>query len=240
MARIAKSEYPKIQQMVQAEGRKVPEVATMYGCSPANIYAILSKLRRHEGAVAPAQSGLASTSAHDGPTEMPSVAGDRPAAVAHGGMAGDLLAAIEGANAAPAPQEAGAAPSEEPAEAPLLVQPEQVAPILAVPSPVAEEPRITMPSPGPSAARQPAPGGAARKPAAALSLVETKPARAAKTGYALCMRSSDGDEASTPFRSLDELLSAVKPMLRNVARSPDPVWFSIRQINLADIDTEAA
>jgi hypothetical protein len=73
-----------------------------------------------------------------------------------------------------------------------------------------------------------------------LSLVESKPAKAARPGYALCMRSAEGDESSTPFRSLDDLLAAVKPILRNVARSPDPVWFSITQVNLADIETEAA
>jgi hypothetical protein len=39
--------------MVLVEGRKVPEIAGLYGCTPANIYAILSKLRRQEVVVAP-------------------------------------------------------------------------------------------------------------------------------------------------------------------------------------------
>ncbi|MBX6746729.1 MAG: hypothetical protein IRY87_32245 [Acetobacteraceae bacterium] len=67
-----------------------------------------------------------------------------------------------------------------------------------------------------------------------------RPTKAAKPGYALCMRTSDGDESSTPFRSLDDLLSAARPILRSAARSPDPIWFSIQSIDLADIDSEAA
>jgi hypothetical protein len=49
MAKIAKSEYAKIQQLTSVEGRKVAEVADLYGCTPANIYAILAKLRRTGG-----------------------------------------------------------------------------------------------------------------------------------------------------------------------------------------------
>ena len=46
MARISKAEHPRILQMVDSEHRKVAEVAAEYGCTPANIYALLSKLRR--------------------------------------------------------------------------------------------------------------------------------------------------------------------------------------------------
>ena len=46
MARITKAEHPRILQMVDSEHRKVAEVAAEYGCTPANIYALLSKLRR--------------------------------------------------------------------------------------------------------------------------------------------------------------------------------------------------
>jgi hypothetical protein len=46
------------------------------------------------------------------------------------------------------------------------------------------------------------------------------------------MRTSDGDEAVHPFRSLDELLSAAKPILRTAARSPEPIWFSIQPVDL--------
>ena len=35
----------------------------------------------------------------------------------------------------------------------------------------------------------------------------------------LLMRTSDGEEAVNPFRSLDELLTAAKPILRTAARS---------------------
>jgi hypothetical protein len=56
----------------------------------------------------------------------------------------------------------------------------------------------------------------------------------------LVTRSADGDESMMPFRSLDDLLSAIKPILREGARSPDPVWFSIQPIDLATIDADAA
>src|SRR6195952_4869166 len=46
MARISKAEYPRILQMVDSEKRKVAEIAIEYGCTPANIYALLTKLRR--------------------------------------------------------------------------------------------------------------------------------------------------------------------------------------------------
>ena len=46
MARIGKQEHPRILRMVDTEQRKVAEVAAEYGCTPANIYALLGKLRR--------------------------------------------------------------------------------------------------------------------------------------------------------------------------------------------------
>lgn len=65
-------------------------------------------------------------------------------------------------------------------------------------------------------------------------------ARLAKPGMGLITRSADGDESMMPFRSLDDLLSAIKPILREGARSADPVWFSIQSIDLAAIDADAA
>jgi hypothetical protein len=62
----------------------------------------------------------------------------------------------------------------------------------------------------------------------------------AKPGMALMMRMADGEENVTPFRSLDDLLSAVKPILRAAARSPDAVWFSIQPVDLASLDSDAA
>ena len=53
------------------------------------------------------------------------------------------------------------------------------------------------------------------------------------------MRTPEGDENLTPFRSLDDLLSAVKPILRAAARSPDAVWFSIQPVDLATLDSDA-
>ena len=86
--------------------------------------------------------------------------------------------------------------------------------------------------------RQELPAGAASTPRA---VVERLPAPGAirkaagvgaslsKPGMALVMRTAEGEENMTPFRSIDDLLSAVKPILRAAARSPDMVWFSIHR-----------
>ena len=50
------------------------------------------------------------------------------------------------------------------------------------------------------------------------------------------MRTGDGEEAVNPFRSLEDLLSAAKPLLREAARSPDPIWFSIQSVDLEDLE----
>lgn len=62
----------------------------------------------------------------------------------------------------------------------------------------------------------------------------------AKPGMALVMRMAEGEENLTPFRSLDDLLSAVKPILRAAARSTDAIWFSIQPVDLASLDSDAA
>ena len=56
MARIGKDQHPRILQLVDTEHRKVAEVAAEYGCTPANIYALLSKLRRDVASGAEAAS----------------------------------------------------------------------------------------------------------------------------------------------------------------------------------------
>jgi hypothetical protein len=68
--------------------------------------------------------------------------------------------------------------------------------------------------------------------------VPTPPPRPNKAGYALLMRTSDGEEAVNPFRSLDELLAATKPILRTAARSPEPIWFSIQQVDLDALEDD--
>ena len=49
MPRIAKEEHAKIRERVEIGGEKVAAVAAGYGCTPANIYAILAKLRQAGG-----------------------------------------------------------------------------------------------------------------------------------------------------------------------------------------------
>ena len=57
MARIPREEHATIRRRVDVEGLKVAEVAAAYGCTPANIYAILARQRRQgdQDAGVPAQ-----------------------------------------------------------------------------------------------------------------------------------------------------------------------------------------
>ncbi len=66
MARISKEEHSRVLRMVDSEHRKVAEVAAEYGCTPANIYALLSKLRRRDAPDTEAV-GIPEEAAH-GPT----------------------------------------------------------------------------------------------------------------------------------------------------------------------------
>lgn len=175
--------------MVDGERRKVAEVAAEFGCTPANIYTLLGKLR---------QAGKPADPAPEAPP------------------APDLFAAV--AIEAPAP-----APAAKPV--PIPKAPVAKAPVAKAPAPKAPKAQAAV-------AADPPPRG----PAKARGVG----AAAAKPGYGLVMRSAEGEEAMTPFRSLDDLLAAVKPILRAAARSPDAVWFSIQPIDLATLDSDAA
>src|SRR4051812_6572372 len=100
MPRIPREEQATIRHRVDVEGQKVADVAAAYGCTPANIYAILAKLRRQDaqdtGEVASSPSV-----AEAAPTPVPAVA-----------AVDDLFGAL--AEAAPAP----AAPAVMPPVAP--------------------------------------------------------------------------------------------------------------------------
>jgi hypothetical protein len=185
MARINKADHAIILRKVEVEECKIGDVAAEYGCSAANLYALLRKLRRAGVQPAAAEPEDEAPAAHAAPAEKPAV---------------DLFAAV-----APAP--VAVPPAATPA-----VRPVQPAPARA------------------TAEITPMPKGGGRAGVGA-SL--------AKPGYALAMRGPEGDENFTPFRSLDDLLSAVKPILRAAARNPEAIWFSIQPIDLATLDSFA-
>jgi hypothetical protein len=89
----------------------------------------------------------------------------------------------------------------------------------------------------PAAARAAPAGSSSRRSGGGTAPVG---ARLAKPGFGLMMRTADGEENLIPFRSLDDLLSAIKPILRASAGNPDPVWFSLQPVDLATIDMDAA
>ena len=236
MARISKDEHFRILQMVDGEHRKVAEVAAEYGCTPANIYALLRKLRPGAASSARAVSadtGLASnpsspvlqdstpsstktevtTSASADLFELDARTDERPLLEAKtGGRRGRVANQVAGVAEPKALVEA-----HRPGKMALPQQESKTAASGSTRAVVTGLPRL---KPG--------------KKDGGLGATLAKP------GVGLIMRTSEGEENLTPFRSLDDLLSAIKPILRAAARSPDAVWFSIQPVDLALLDSDAA
>jgi hypothetical protein len=219
MARIPRDEYPKIQRLVDVEGKKVAEVAASYGCTPANIYAILNKARRtvSEGAVGTAPEKPSAPVPFD--AEVSDTEGLLERSLAASGSSGAACLDLFGAAAEPGRSDTAASNAA----------------VASVELPAAKAPppdtkvQISLAPVGASASAT-----SSRTPKDATPVSGASPAKAGRgkgTGIALLMRASDGEEAAHPFRSLEELLSAAKPILRSAARSPEPIWFSIQQVD---------
>ena len=178
MARIGKAEHARILHLADVEHRRIADIAAEYGCSVANIYALLGKLRRATPAP-PVQEAVALPA----PAPVPEVAAPEATSVV------DLFAV--------------------PAKPVVVVQ-------------AAARPAAPLPKPVPPPA------------------IRARPAAPAKPGYGLVMRSAEGEDSLAPFRSLEDLLGAVKPILRAAATSPEPVWFCIQPLDLATLEEDAA
>ncbi len=113
------------------------------------------------------------------------------------------------------------------AQVELPTEPQAVASVVDLFSPPPSEEAIDAVAPAPNAApaRNVAKGGGVG-------------GKLAKPGFGLHMRTAEGEESVAPFRSLEDLLSAAKNILRGSAKSPDPVWFSIQPLDLATIDAD--
>jgi hypothetical protein len=188
MPRVAKSDHAQIRLMVEVEQRKVPDVAAQYGCTPANIYAILKRMKAGEGEAAAVAAETAEVAAAPVVEAGPEAAKPVPAATA---SIVDLFSVAT----APSPD----ATSEMP-------------------------PRVDRASPARPVAKSG--GGGSGK--------------LLKPGFGFHMRTAEGEESVMPFRSLEDLLSAAKGILRGAAKSPEPVWFSIQSLDLSTIDADAA
>jgi hypothetical protein len=220
MARISKAEHGRILHLVDVEGRKVAEVAAEYGCTPANIYALLGKLRR---AAAPAaEAPVPGTPEADAPAPQPAP------------VVADLFAAVPPI----VPATEARSDLDLAAEPALMPEPSDALENVVVPEPaVTPKPAAATPVPAPP---RPVPATVTELPRRAPASAAGVGAKLAKPGFGLVMRTAEGEENTTPFRSLDDLLSAVKPILRTAARSPDPVWFSIQSLDLSALDSDAA
>ena len=219
MARISKADHPIILRMIDNEFRKVSEVAAEYGCTTANLYALLGRLRRAGIKAAPPVDEVEAKEEAAPYTTTQKLPG-----------AADLFGGVIAETATPAvlPFQP-AATRKEPTDNPLTLAASPAAATRVTGAPdspdisAVDTPKVTdLFKRGKGAAR----GGIG--------------ASLAKPGYGLAMRTAEGDENVTPFRSLEDLLSAIKPALRAAARSPEAVWFSIRQIDLSALEFDAA
>ena len=203
MARIPRDEHATIRRRVDVEGQKVAEVAAAYGCTPANIYAILAKQRRQgdqdAGASAPAPAPVRVDPAPAIPADL---------------FAGEIKES-----------------SRSDSSTVDVLLPE---PAIAVPDDVGA-PITSIPQPPPRSTGTAVPEAGRGKTASRGKASPSTPSKG-KAGYGLLMRTSDGEEAVHPFRSLEELLSAAKPILRTAARSAEPIWFSIQQVDLEALE----
>ncbi|WP_419757797.1 hypothetical protein [Acidisoma sp.] len=207
MARIKKEDHARILQLVDVERRAVREIAAEFGCTPAAIYMLLTKLRREASAA----------NAEPGETQPPLALGEE----------------LDAEGEADAPVLAPSAPP--PVALPPMAEPPTAA---GAPAPQDERRVVSFERATPVPASAPAPAQPredARRPASAAV-----GGKLAKPGMGLLMRTPDGEETMTPFRSIDDLLSAIKPILRAGARSPEPVWFSLQPVDLSAIDVDAA
>ena len=135
---------------------------------------------------------------------------------------------------------------------PVVETPEEPEPGKPVPDLFAAAVAAAVAVPGEQPVHRPSPPAVVARPvvaAPAANVREFKPAaaarsgvgaKAAKPGFGLVMRTGDGEDSMTPFRSLDDLLSAVKPILRAAVRSPEAVWFSIQPVDLSTIELDVA
>lgn len=207
MARIPREEHATIRRRVNVEGLKVAEVAAAYGCTPANIYAILAKQRRQSDQ----DAGVSAS--EPAPVPIPVEVDPAPAIPA------DLFAG----EIRESPRSASPTTTAHPPEPATSVPERSDPPVVKTPEP---PPRSAGTAVSETGRGRTAPRGKA---------APSTPSRG-KTGYGLLMRTSDGEEAVHPFRSLEELLSAAKPILRTAARSAEPIWFSIQQVDLDTLE----
>ncbi|TDH60463.1 hypothetical protein E2C06_21690 [Dankookia rubra] len=228
MARIARDEYPTIQHLVDVEGKKVAEVAASYGCTPANIYAILGKVRRLTAEASPQSDPTPPGTPVLAEAEAPAESSPTTDPASPPALAADLFADLPEQTA---PRQTGPAATKD---GPASWGPTTAAepgPVAAAPPSETrkQEQMVTAPAPAPARA----PSRRVDREAPPTSSTSRPGSRSGKgTGVALLMRTSDGEETAHPFRSLEELLSASKPILRSAARSSEPIWFSIQQVDL--------
>ncbi|WP_207539516.1 hypothetical protein [Sabulicella rubraurantiaca] len=135
---------------------------------------------------------------------------------------------------APQPTGEGQSPEAQSASEARPLLSDAVSPVPLTPAkgppPAAAPPPTTPPEPRSEAKdtgrgrRGPTPPSSSKEPGSAPS----------RPGKALVIKSEDGEETDFPFRSLEDLLSGSKNLLREAARRSDRVDFSIKTVDLAD------
>jgi transposase-like protein len=218
MAKIPQEMHAVIRRQVDEEGRKVAEVAAEYGCTPANIYAILTKARRQDSDPGTAALPIAAVT----PQAPVTAAKARKVKAAPAERAPVDLFAGFGEEEPPAATAPAGAPAKKAGPAKPGKTSDRPAPALEA----AKAKLSRVQSAPPALEKSDRKGPPPKDTAASAARVK------GKMGYALIMRTVDGEETVNPFRSLDELLSTSKVLLRTAVRSAEPIWFSIQQVDL--------
>lgn len=243
MARISKAEHARILHLADVERRRIADIAADYGCSVANIYALLGKLRR--AAPPPMQEAVAGPVVVAAPPPPPvqEVVAGPVAVAAPPPPSSPPAASVVDLFAVPAKPPVDVEPRAAP---PAVARPTPATPAAATPAPATPAPAALIPAaPTPAALAPAKPAPAKPTPARTASppppppAPRARPPAPAKPGYGLVMRSAEGEDSLAPFRSLEDLLGAIKPILRAAATSPEPVWFCIQPVDLATLDDDA-
>ncbi len=228
MARIEKADHASIVQMVQVEGIRASEVAAKYGCTPANIYAIIARQKRADAPALPIEAPVGISE-----PAPKAVRGRKRGGAAVSDMRADTaLEAMAVVDSDLFDPNLAAAPAPETVPVPAVaavVLSEPLAPQVKMAPPL---PRRSEAGRSESARSEPA----RAEPSRRMQASARPPSM--KGGYGLTMRSPEGDENTAPFRSLEDLLMTAKQLLRTAARSPEPVWFSIQPIDLANFEAD--
>jgi hypothetical protein len=214
---IPKADYATILREVDADKIPIPAIANRYGVVARTIYIVLGKAR-----AAAAAEGIPSLAAD---------AASLPAAVMETGQEATVLVEAVPDLLRQAVLEALA--DEETATASACLPRTEGEPAAAAaPTGVQDHPAPVRMATAESRRREDVVQPLAKQVRPATGAVVPR----LKSAYGLVVRSEESEETVVPYRSLDELLASIRPVLRETARQGGETWCAIREIDPATLN----